>query len=99
MLGLGWSHKDWELHLISQNYAWNDRVKTSIISKEIRLFKDEILRLRSEPDTIPGEHFNARTNAMPRIWKRLRGDEWIKGTPNEKEQRLSSKRLLGKSLR
>jgi hypothetical protein len=99
MLGWGWSYKNWELHLKSQNYVWNDGVKNSIIKMEVELFKDEILQLMSEPNTAPEGRDHPKTNSVANILKRLKGEEWIKGVPNEKEQRYNSQKLLGEDAK
>ncbi len=73
-------------------------MKNTVIKKEFIFFRDEILRLQSEPNTARGLK-SKKTNSLESILKRLQGLEWVEGVPNEMEQRERDGRLLGKDAK
>ena len=72
-------------------------MKYRIIKKEYEFFKEEIQRLKSEPNT--GKGSGPKTNSLESILKRLKGEVWIKGVLDEKDQRRRDGRLLGKDAK
>ncbi len=101
VLGQGWGYDEWEARLKLQGYgdSWNEALKNKIIKREYETFKDEILRLKCESNTATKGKDVQKTNSSESIMKRLQGQEWAKGRPNEKEERLQSRRLLGKDAK
>jgi hypothetical protein len=101
LLGQGLGYDEWETRLRSQGYGdlWNENLKNIIIKREFEYFKDEILRLRGEPNTASKGKDVQKTNSSESIMKRLQGQEWAKGKRGERDQRMKSKRLLGKDAK
>jgi hypothetical protein len=99
LLGRGWGYNEWGTTLKSQGYLWNETVKNLIIKREFEKFKDEVLFLRAQPNTARKGKDVQKTNSSESIMKRLQGKEWVKGKPNEKEQRKQSRMLLGKDAK
>ena len=98
LLGQGLGYDDWKRKLENLGgFTWNESIKNIIIKKEFNFFKKEILRLQSEPNTARG--LKSKTNSLESILKRLQGLEWVKGVPNEMEQRKRDSRLLGKDAK
>jgi len=98
LLGQGLGYDDWKRELESLGgFTWTESLKNIIIKKEFNFFKKEILRLQSEPNTARG--LKSKTNSLESILKRLQGLEWVKGVPNEMEQRKRDSRLLGKDAK
>jgi hypothetical protein len=98
LLGKGWGYDDWQRELRSNGYMWSEGLKNFIIAREYEMFKDEIVFLRLEPriaESAKGPYSNSTTT----ILKRIMGEEWFKGQPNEKQQRLGSGRLYGKDAK
>jgi hypothetical protein len=98
LLGQGLGYDDWKRELENQGgFAWTESLKNTIIKREFSFFREEILRLQSEPNTARG--LKSKTNSLESILKRLQGLEWVKGVPNEMEQRRRDGRLLGKDAK
>jgi hypothetical protein len=98
LLGQGLGYDDWKMELGNLGgFAWTESLKNSIIKREFNFFREEILRLQSEPNTARG--LKSKTNSLESILKRLQGLEWLKGVPNEMEQRRRDGRLLGKDAK
>lgn len=101
LLGQGLGYDEWKAELKIQGYgdSWNEALKNKIIKREYETFKDEILRLKHESNTATKGKDVQRTNSSESILKRLQGQEWAKGRPSEKKERLDSRRLLGKDAK
>jgi hypothetical protein len=98
LLGQGLGYDDWKLELENLGgFAWTESLKNVIIRKEFTFFKEEILRLQSEPNTTPG--LKSKTNSLESILKRLQGLEWVKGVHDEMEIRKRDGRLLGRDAK
>jgi hypothetical protein len=101
LLGRGLGYEEWEARLKTLGYGdlWNETLKNKIIKREYESFKQETLRLRRESNTATKGKDVQKTNSSESIMKRLQGQEWAKGRPSEKEERLQSGRLLGKDAK
>jgi hypothetical protein len=101
LLGQGKGYDEWEAKLKILGYGdlWNEALKNKIIKREYETFKKEIIRLRSESNTATKGKDVQKTNSSESILKRLKGQEWANGRPSEKEDRLKSRRLLGKDAK
>jgi hypothetical protein len=98
LLGQGLGYDDWKRKLQNLGgFTWNESIKNIIIKKEFIFFKEEILLLMSEPNK--SRRLKSKTNSLESILKRLQGLEWVKGMPNEMEQRKRDGRLLGKDAK
>jgi hypothetical protein len=98
LLGQGLGYDDWKRKLENLGgFTWNESIKNIIIKKEFSFFREEILRLIAEPNK--SRKLKSRTNSLESILKRLQGLEWVKGMPNEMEQRKRDGRLLGKDAK
>jgi hypothetical protein len=98
LLGQGLGHDDWRRKLESLGgFTWSENIKNIIIKKEFGFFKEEILRLMSEPNK--SRRPKSKTNSLESILKRLQGLEWADGMPNEMNQRRRGGRLLGKDAK
>ena len=98
LLGQGLGYDEWKLQLKKQgDFTWSETLKNTIIKREFNFFKDEILRLKSEPNKSRG--LQSKTNSLESILKRLQGLEWANGMPNEMEERRRMGRLLGKDAK
>jgi hypothetical protein len=83
LIGQGLGYADWERNLKSLGYAWNQRVKDSVINRELsHLFKAEILELLNEPNMARKARDVAKTNSPASILYRLQG------RTGERDQRL-----------
>jgi hypothetical protein len=101
LLGRGLGYDEWETSLKTLGYGdlWNETLKNKIIKREYENFKQETLRLRQEDNTATKGKDVQKTNSVESIMKRLQGQEWAKGRPSEREERLKSGRLLGKDAK
>lgn len=98
LLGQGLGYDEWKIQLKKQgDFTWSESLKNTIIKKEFGFFKEEILRLKSEPNK--SRALQSKTNSLESILKRLQGVEWANGMPNEMEERRRSGRLLGKDAK
>jgi hypothetical protein len=98
LLGQGLGYDDWKKELESrEGFVWTENFKNTIIKKEFSFFREEILRLQSEPNT--ARRPKPKTNSLESILKRLQGLEWVQGVPNEMDQRKRNGRLLGKDAK
>jgi hypothetical protein len=101
LLGQGRSYDEWKVRLKNHGYGglWNENLKNIIIKREFEKFKTEILRLQAEPNEAPSGKDIQKTNSLESILKRLQGQDWANGKPNEKLQRVRDRRLLGKDAK
>ncbi|KAH8794857.1 hypothetical protein BGZ57DRAFT_326890 [Hyaloscypha finlandica] len=101
LLGQGRSYDEWKVRLKNHGYGglWNENLKNMIIKREFEKFKTEILRLQAEPNEAPSGKDVQKTNSLESILKRLQGQDWANGKPNEKVQRMRDRRLLGKDAK
>ncbi|KAF4635173.1 hypothetical protein G7Y89_g2932 [Cudoniella acicularis] len=99
LLGQGLGYYDWEMKLKSKGWTWNENLKNKIIKHEFEYFKEEILRLIAEPNTAEKGKNVRKTNSAESVLKRLKGEEWAKGRPDEKNRRELNRRLLGKDAK
>jgi hypothetical protein len=101
LLGRGLGYEEWKAKLKALGYGdlWNETLKNKIIKREYESFKEETLRLRRESNTATNGKDVQKTNSSESIMKRFQGQEWAKGRPSEKEERLQSGRLLGKDAK
>lgn len=93
-LGSGLSSSEWPAEVTKRGYAWYPGLKNIIIEKQWERFKPEIQRLQSEPKIAQSSRF--KSNSLESISKRLKGEPWAEGRPDEREERLRTRRLLGK---
>jgi hypothetical protein len=98
LIGIGLSYSDWESRFRQGRYLWNEGMKNKMIHMEMEYFKDEILRLTAEENRAEGL-FKCKSNSLSSILKRIQGEEWLKGTPVEKDARLREHRLMGKDAK
>jgi hypothetical protein len=98
LLGQGLGYDEWKVQLKGRgDFTWSESLKNTIIKREFGFFKEEILRLKSEPNKSRG--LQSKTNSLESILKRLQGLEWANGMPNEMEERRRGGRLLGKDAK
>jgi hypothetical protein len=95
LLGQGLGYRDWETSLQDQNFASGRNVRKILIKRELEYFKEEILLLTSQPNTSLERPDVAKTNSCESVLKRLKGETWVEGRPNERDQRYWNGRLLG----
>jgi hypothetical protein len=96
-LGLGLGYSDWPEEVRKRNHVWYPGLEKVIIKKEFEYFKDEILRLKSEPAI--AQSSRAKSNSLKSILKRLKGEPWMDGAENEWAERFWSRRLLSKDAK
>jgi hypothetical protein len=96
-LGLGLAYSEWRTELARLGYVWNERLRKMIIEKEWQFFKEEINRLRSEPNF--SRSWRTKSNSCTSIYRRLKGEIWAEGVKDEREERLRARRLLGKDAK
>ncbi|KAN0095534.1 hypothetical protein V8E51_016245 [Hyaloscypha variabilis] len=66
LLGQGLGYNDWNLELENLGaFAYPKSLQNLIIEKEFAFFKEEILRLQSQPNTTPG--LKSKTNSLESI--------------------------------
>jgi hypothetical protein len=94
LLGRGFGYADWEKELVTRGFTWSLNLRNIIIDKEFWYFKKEIEQLLLEPSITQGT--NSKSNSIVSILKRLKGEEWVEGIPDERETRLRTRRLFGK---
>jgi hypothetical protein len=99
LFGRGLGYVDWRAELESQGFAWSIPLKFNIIEKEYDFFREEIQLMQSEPDVGRSRGSKAKSNSLESILKRLKGEVWIKGVPDEKEKRKREGRLLGEDAK
>jgi hypothetical protein len=97
LLGLGLGYSEWRTELECGGYMWNDRLKRMIIEKEWQFFKAEVQCLRSEPNI--SQSSRIMSNSCASILKRLKGEVWVAGVKDEREERRRARRLLGKDAK
>jgi hypothetical protein len=98
LIGIGLSYSDWETRFKQRGYLWNEGMKNKMIHMEMEYFKDEILHRTAEENKAEGL-FKCKSNSLSSILKRIQGEEWLKGTPVEKDARLQESRLMGKDAK
>lgn len=96
-LGSGLAYSEWQAVVEKQGYVWSTKLKKAIIEEEWEFFRPEIQRLRSEPRIT--QSTSSKSNSLVSIWKRLKGEPWLEGYPDEREERLRTRRLLGKDTK
>lgn len=100
LLGQGLGYNEWKRQLKYRGgFTWSESLKNTIIKREFGYFKDEILRLKAEPNKSRGLRVQSKTNSLESILKRLQGLEWGNGMPDELAERTRSRRLLGKDAK
>jgi hypothetical protein len=97
-LGLGLAYSEWPAEIQKRGHLWSPSLQNTIIKREWEFFRSEILRLKSEPE-IKSHSTRLKSNSLPSILKRLQGEPWMQGHPDEREERLRANRLLGKDAR
>jgi len=98
LLGQGLGYDEWKIQLKKQGgFTWSETLKNTVIKKEFGFFKEEILRLKAEPNK--SRALQSKTNSLESILKRLQGVEWANGMPIEMEERRRNRRLLGKDVK
>lgn len=97
ILGLGLPYSAWRGEVERRNHVWYPNLEKVIIQKEYEFFKDEIQHLRLEPNIVQSSR--VKSNSLKSILKRLKGELWMDGCPNEWEIRLHSRRLLSESAK
>jgi hypothetical protein len=96
-LGLGLAYSEWPAEVVKRGHVWYPGLETIIIKKEWDFFKSEIQRLRLEPKIAQASR--SKSNSLVSIVKRLKGEQWVKGRPDERAERLRRRRLLGKDAK
>jgi hypothetical protein len=96
-LGLGLAYSEWPAEIEKRDYVWHAGLENTIIEKEWEFFKPEIQRLRLEPKI--AQSSRSKSNSLASILKRLKGEPWAEGRPDEREERLRTHRLLGKDAK
>jgi uncharacterized protein YydD (DUF2326 family) len=96
-LGLGLAYSEWPAQVQKRNHVWYPGLEKTIIEKEWKFFKSEIQRLRLEPKIVQSSR--SKSNSLASILKRLKGESWVEGRPDEREERLRTHRLLGKDAK
>ena len=76
---------------------WTPGLKNIIIRREYEFFKEEILRMMKEENI--SKDSRKKSNSLVNILKRLQGEVWVEGVPDEREQRLRERRLLSKDAK
>jgi hypothetical protein len=94
-LGRGLDDVQWKRVLEARGWIWNTNLRNTIINKEFVYFRPEIERLLSEPKIAQGTS-SSKSNSRVSIHKRLMGEIWVDGVPDEKGERRRTKRLYGK---
>jgi len=97
LLGQGLGYDDWKQNMIAKGHGWNKDLKFRLIKSEFEFFREEIEHLKSEENKSRG--CGPKTNSLESILKRLKGDVWCKGIPDEREDRLRRGRLLGRDAK
>jgi hypothetical protein len=97
LLGLGLAYSEWQTKFERWGYMWDTRLKRMIIEKEWQFFKAEIQCLRSEPNI--SQSSRIMSNSCASILKRLKGEIWLAGVKDEREERRRARRLLGKDAK
>jgi hypothetical protein len=91
-LGLGLDETEWKNVLEAKGWEYNTNIRNTIIHQEFEYFIPEIKRLRAEPNIAQD---SSKSNSRARIYKRIRGEEWVKGVPDEKAERRRNRMLYG----
>jgi len=94
-LGLGLSREQWKNGLESRNFEYDHTIKYKMMKLELDRVKSEIISYLTEDNFAPKGKDNAKSNSVPTILKRMKGEDWMTGMTNEKKQRLHSRTLLG----
>jgi hypothetical protein len=96
-LGLGLAYSEWPAEVEKRGHVWFPGLEKTIIEKELEFFKPEIQLLRLEPKI--AQSSRSKSNSLASILKRLKGEPWVEGRPDEREERLRTHRLLGKDAK
>lgn len=97
LLGGGLYYNQWRGELERGGHKWTPGLKNIIIRREYEFFKEEILRLMKEENI--SKVSRKKSNSLVNILKRLQGEVWVKGVPDEWEKRLRERRLLSKDAK
>ena len=97
LLGMGLGYAEWEEQLVNRGCIWSRNVRNKIIDKEFNLFKPEIERLLLEENIAP--QGTTKSNSRASILKRLKGEVWVEGIPDEREKRIRTRTLFGKDAK
>jgi hypothetical protein len=92
-LGTGLDEQEWKHKLEAKGWTYDKPIRNAIIHQEFVYFIPEIKRLLAEPNTTQD---SSKSNSRTSIFKRIRGEEWVKGAPDEKAERLGKRMLYGK---
>jgi hypothetical protein len=92
-LGTGLDELQWRRKLEAKGWRYDANVRNAIIHREFVYFIPEIKRLLAEPNIAQDL---SKSNSRTSIFKRIRGEEWVKGIPDEKAERLRKRMLYGK---
>ena len=98
-LGLGLAYSEWPAEVRKRGHVWYPGLEKIIIEKEWEFFKAEIQRLRLEPKITQSSRSRSKSNSLASILKRLKGEPWVEGRQDEREERLRTRRLLGKDAK
>jgi hypothetical protein len=97
LLGGGLYYNQWRGELERGGHKWTPGLKNIIIRREYEFFKEEILRLMKEENI--SKVSRKKSNSLVNILKRLQGEVWVEGVPDEWEKRLRERRLLSKDAK
>jgi len=92
-LGTGLDDARWKSVLEARGWVYNSNTRNIIIHREFMYFIPEIKRLLAEPNIAQD---SGKSNSRVSIFKRIRGEEWVKGLPDEEEERRQNRMLYGK---
>ena len=92
-IGSGLDEEEWKHELEARGWVYDTNIRNRIIDQEFAHFIPEIRRLLAEPNIAQD---SSKSNSRTSIFKRIRGEEWIKGVPDEREERLRNRMLYGK---
>jgi hypothetical protein len=98
LLGKGLNDAQWKSELEARGWTWNGNLRNTVIHREFVYFIPEIMRLLAEPNIAQGAS-SAKSNSRASIHKRLRGEIWVEGVPDEKAERERTRRLYGNLAR
>jgi len=97
LLGRGLDYNQWPGELERGGHKWTPCLQNIIIRREFEFFKEEILRLKGEKNI--SKDSRKKSNSLVNILKRLQGEVWVEGAPDEREKRLRERRLLSKDAK
>jgi hypothetical protein len=92
-LGIGLDEMEWKNVLEAKGWEYNTNIRNTIIHQEFEYFIPEIKRLLAEPNIAQD---SSKSNSRARIFKRIRGEKWVKGVPDERAERRRNRMFYGK---